>query len=470
TKTFYGFPVLLMPYIGALKAYIFYPIFAVFGVGAVTMRLPDILLAAAGLYLLYRLASGEVGRRLGLAIVLLTGLDASFIMFTRLDNGPVVLDFLLKMLGVFVLLRFVRAQKLWWLAAFWLCMFLGTFNKLNFIWDVNALAGAFVLAYGLLLWRKTSRAQRLWALAISAAGYLLSIGYYLYINKTYHLGSKLGFVGWRVVYNNLVELVQGSWFYHYAFSPAKVGSNNVFWVMVIVIVAGALCLVQAVRRRKDFDARFVRFFMFALAAGVLLLVQIAVTPQATAGWHYFSVYPLFGAAFVLALYLICRVAVPQWRQFGYGVAAAAVFVLCLYQLNVYHQNVAAFNRPPGKVIWSTAIYQLIDYAKAQHTSFVSMDWGTQTQLLGFDPVPGKYIEMFGPLDVSSPEQAAADFQKYATNLPGALYVTHAPGEQLTPTTAQFFALARTHGYHPVLVKTLYDQRLPVFQVYKLQQG
>ncbi|HSW98846.1 MAG TPA: hypothetical protein VLF71_03335, partial [Candidatus Saccharimonadales bacterium] len=25
TKTFYGFPVLLMPYIGALKAYIFYP-------------------------------------------------------------------------------------------------------------------------------------------------------------------------------------------------------------------------------------------------------------------------------------------------------------------------------------------------------------------------------------------------------------------------------------------------------------
>ncbi|HEX7963147.1 MAG TPA: glycosyltransferase family 39 protein, partial [Candidatus Saccharimonadales bacterium] len=465
-----GIPVLLMPYIGALKAYIFYPIFKVFGVSAVSMRLPDILLAAGGLYALYRLASAEVGKRLSLAIVLLTGLDASFIMFTRLDNGPVVLDFLLKMLGMFALLRFVRARKLLWLAGFWLVMLLGTFNKLNFIWDVNALAGAFVVAYGLFMWRKTNRAQRLRALLISIAGYGLNVGYYLYINKTYHLGSKLGFVGWRTIYNNLADLVQGGWFYHYAFAQTSIGSVHVFWIMLIAMAAGVLCLARVVRMRNEFDPRFVRFFVFAAAAGVLLLGQIAITPQATAGWHYFSVYPLFGVTFTLALYLICRVAVPQWRRFAYMATAAAVGLLCVYQLGVYRQYVAAYNRPPGKLIWSTAIYQLTDYAKVHRGPFVSMDWGTQTQLLGFDPVPGKYVEMFGPLLVNDPAQSEFDFQKYIVSEPGALYVTHAAGERIIPdVTTQFFDLAAAHGYRLTLVKTIYDGNRPVFEIYSLQQ-
>src|SRR5258708_2952812 len=37
TKTFHGFPVLLMPYIGALKAYLFFPIFAVFSTSPIIM-------------------------------------------------------------------------------------------------------------------------------------------------------------------------------------------------------------------------------------------------------------------------------------------------------------------------------------------------------------------------------------------------------------------------------------------------
>jgi hypothetical protein len=41
-----NFPVLLMPYIGGLKAYLYYLIFKIFGVSAYTIRLPMIFLSA----------------------------------------------------------------------------------------------------------------------------------------------------------------------------------------------------------------------------------------------------------------------------------------------------------------------------------------------------------------------------------------------------------------------------------------
>src|SRR5262249_11636488 len=49
----FGLPLLVFPYIGALKAWIYTPIFALFGVSPVTIRLPAILISCGTLALGY---------------------------------------------------------------------------------------------------------------------------------------------------------------------------------------------------------------------------------------------------------------------------------------------------------------------------------------------------------------------------------------------------------------------------------
>ena len=53
-KRLFGFPIMLMPYIGALKSWLYFPIFKFFGINFVTIRLPAVLLGALALGLTWR--------------------------------------------------------------------------------------------------------------------------------------------------------------------------------------------------------------------------------------------------------------------------------------------------------------------------------------------------------------------------------------------------------------------------------
>ena len=54
-RSWLGIPLMVFPYIGALKAWIYTPIFALFGVSAVSIRLPVVLISCGTLALGYTL-------------------------------------------------------------------------------------------------------------------------------------------------------------------------------------------------------------------------------------------------------------------------------------------------------------------------------------------------------------------------------------------------------------------------------
>jgi 4-amino-4-deoxy-L-arabinose transferase-like glycosyltransferase len=468
TKTFHGIPVLLMPYIGALKAYLYYPVFALFGVNPISMRLPQILITAGSLFLLYRLLIGQVGRRFSILILALTAFDASFIIFTRLDNGPVVLDLFLKLLGLYCLLRFFNDRRLVWLVAFWASLLAGVFNKLNFIWYVNAFVGASILLYGQRYWRAASRDQRLKTLVVSVVGYVLAVSYYLYITIAYHLGGSLGFVGWKLLYDNFSTLVDGSWFYNYALSSNSLGTRSVFWAIILIITSGAVLAWTHRHEPKKNSLLFLRFYAFIGLFFILLLGQIVMTLKATAGWHYFSLYPFVGILVVLSLKIVAHHTVVACKELQSAAILLVAAAFCSYQLFIYGSYARAYDRAPFNTIWSSAIYQLSDFAKSQRAPFVSLDWGTQTQLLGFDGKPNKYYEVFGPVDLKDPSNP--DFQKYVTDTPNAYYVTHPSAISIFPAVApDFFTLVARHGYQKVQVAAFKDHDQTIFVVYKLQR-
>jgi hypothetical protein len=86
-----NFPVLLMTYMGALKAYIYYPIFKIFGVSVYSIRIPTIIISALALYLLVIAVRDFFNWKIALTTLTLIAIDASFINQTRYDNGPTVI-------------------------------------------------------------------------------------------------------------------------------------------------------------------------------------------------------------------------------------------------------------------------------------------------------------------------------------------------------------------------------------------
>src|SRR5213080_4824423 len=80
-------PLRVFPFIGALKAWIYTPIFRLFGVSALTIRLPVILIAAVTLLIFYHAMREKLG---GIFVWIMT-VDSANLFPSRLDWGPTVL-------------------------------------------------------------------------------------------------------------------------------------------------------------------------------------------------------------------------------------------------------------------------------------------------------------------------------------------------------------------------------------------
>ena len=107
-KRIFGLPVMLMGYIGALKAYLYYPVFQVFGVSPETVRWPVILASLATLVLTYLVARFTFDRLVSALLVLVMSVDPTFMYLTKLDYGPVALMMVLKVSALFFGLRAVE--------------------------------------------------------------------------------------------------------------------------------------------------------------------------------------------------------------------------------------------------------------------------------------------------------------------------------------------------------------------------
>ena len=143
----YGIPVLLMPYIGALKSWIYAPIFAALPMNAWTIRLPAVVIGVAGGSLLVWAVYLFFGRRAAMFAAPLVLLDPSLLMHSRLDWGPTAVMFLTR--GAVI-----AGVALWWRtgtpAGMWLVLAagaLGIFDKLNFLWILAAAVAAVAVVF-----------------------------------------------------------------------------------------------------------------------------------------------------------------------------------------------------------------------------------------------------------------------------------------------------------------------------------
>src|SRR5438128_1741398 len=140
-------PLLVFPYIGALKAWIYAPIFRLFGVSALTIRLPVILIAAVTLLIFYRAMRRNLGAIWAAIVVWIMAVDPANLFPSRLDWGPTVLMHLFQAAILALWFSYRDKPQLWKPALIFVCFGLGFFDKFNFIWLVSAFAIGICLCY-----------------------------------------------------------------------------------------------------------------------------------------------------------------------------------------------------------------------------------------------------------------------------------------------------------------------------------
>ncbi len=454
-----GIPLMVFPYIGALKSWLYDPVFSVFGTSAATIRIPVVVITSGGLLMLYPAVRDLVNRSVAVLVVAVLCFDNSIFWLTRDDVGPSSLEFFFKCAGLLCAARFARSRRARWVVLLLLTLGLGVFNKLNFIWVVNAAAA--VSALVIVRYRRELRTQSR-ALIIWAAGLaVIYTGFSLY-----YFGDHIGSVAAPAVHGPLLTytwpsfelgmraILSGTWFYGYALAPLE--PRNV--VVGIVLAMFAIGTVASVLPRTRCLS------IAALAIATLLIAgQILVTPQATAGWHYVAVYPFVTVVagygvYVLASQLLRRPALVTVALVSVALASVG------YSATLIEKSFRAGAREPTNSAWSPQIYALSSYVQQSRATIFTADWGIFNPLFALHP-DRRYREIEFDLAALTPVYLQAVRVDLADTPGPRLVITHGPAELVFPESRA--NLFRAVGKHLHLVAAFRRGGSPVvFDVYQ----
>jgi hypothetical protein len=452
-------PVFIMPYLGALKAWIYAPIFQLCGVSVLTIRLPAILLAAVTLLVFYRAMRGTLGPLWASTVAWIMAVDPVNLFPSRLDWGPTVLMHLFQAAIIALWFSYREKPKLWKPAIIVVCFGLGFFDKFNFAWFASAFATGIFVCYPDSVKNIWSSLPRFvpWFMVVLAA---IALGTMLYTVRQLLYLPSIGISDVQVRWIGLVGTLSGAVVAGFVFeSPAGI---ICFTPGLLILIGGFLVLTCLALPMSTAQARENRKNgIFCLILAFLIFVQIVITPHAGGAHHYAMIFPLP----LLAFAFLAKSLYSQFRRKNarclagilLAVTAVLVFLANAHNTAVFVSHFQANSHYNPR--WSPAIYSLSDYID-QHgleaKTIICVDWGLYTQLRALAPknVQGRMYDdwvQFKELEKKTqPEQSATLRFIFPEDKTFAL--TFAAPKESSPETRQNF-LASV-ALHPELKSRL----------------
>ena len=475
--------VLIMPYLGALKGWLYMPVLAVAPASAAALRFPVLLLGALTLWLTYCFTRHAFGWQIALAATWLAASDPLFVLTTRLDWGPVVLQRLLLMLGCLLVLRWARQGVAWQLIVGFLVFGIGVFDKATFLFLMLGLALATVCVFPRDLIKGL---RNKWAVPALLAFGIGSLPFWWYPTvRAPEASSTLHFVtesyGYLAKYIMLRASLEGTsvvtWLASENLASDNGGventgggsdSDSAVWLPLgaangrqvqqtwtVPALGFALLLLPLSLRSSH-----AKGVVFSLLFCVLVLGAMFPVQSIGSVHHLVLIYP-FPQIFIAA----AIVAAAQWlgKRFSITKAATAattvfVVVLTLVNLNSLLQQYDVMLRYGGSTGWSEAIYELDDYLESEQPSLVvALQWGVFTQLRFLSEDRLHVVEV--PQPHRSPEDPLDKLEQWIPR-PESLFVLF-DEDQPNPFPQMrevFYQSARRLGYEPRLKRAIADRQ------------
>ena len=447
-------PVMLMTYIGAIKAYIYMPILMLFSPSPLVVRAPTIVLGLITLIITYKLIFRLFGKQTALLAVLLLATDPSYIFSIRMDWGPVALMLFFKMGSLYLFYEYSRTSRLTLLALGAFFLGLGLYDKTNFIWYCFALPVAV-----LPIWQKK------WNILVTVRNIAIFLSFFLlgcWPLVLYNISAHgQTFSGQMQPFENVLQSIQyktqvlagtlsGKDPYSFFNAGDQIGSfflkNNAilgehpFLKMLIstmdfratflpeAFAISILIICLLLYKRGISKMRAILFFCLMF---VLILGQIYISYRATGPHHVIMLYPF--PHIIIAYTVVSLISTGSttknriYKYVGYA-SMYATILLIISQLVVTAKYLQAFIDVGGKGWWSDAIYSLSSYTQQNASpKYMLMDWGFNMQLLLLSHGDIKKEEIaWQLLDESKENQMVDDLYQKVLHEGDLIFVFHTP--------------------------------------------
>ena len=467
-------PLMLLPYLGALKSWIYFPIFARVQPSYLSIRLPALLIGTATIWLFVWILDQVHGKTVAWVGGLLLATDTVYLLTTCFDWGPVALQHLLSLAGLALLLKFWFSGKrstLFW-GFFWFGLAL--WDKALFLWLFSGLAVAAMLVFPRELWSRCTPKN----LGLVAGGLLLGtlplVAYNVVSDfdtfrsnsvSLSQLPSRLHAlrITWdgEILFDYMAHapwapgnvrepegaVQRASRAIHFA-TPVRYQNSMLpaFWVGIALLPL----LWRTAARRP------LLFCLIAFAVGWL---QMAITKDAGLSAHHVTLlWPLPQWFLAVAFVQAAEWRPLRWNHTGAILLAAGMLFLVVENLlltNEYFYQMAAYG--PNKS-WDDAIFRLSEEAGHIQAPHLALDdWGIMNPLITLH-------RNQLPIRLAVDEPARAWQQSELSDV----WIGHTDAYQQIPgVNERMVRLARAAGFDKQMIETVPDRNgRPVFEIFR----
>ncbi len=472
-------PLMVMSYLGGLKAWLYSLWFELWPPSVYTVRLPVVLAGAITAVLFVRILRRTAGRRAAWIGGFLLACDTSFVLLTTFDWGPVALQHLLLLAGLDLLVAFHHAGSLLRLSLAFFLFGLGFWDKAVFAWMFSG-----VLLSGLILFhREVRKLATLRNIAVALLAFLAGASPLILYNVRSR-GSTFGQARLQTTdlsgkARQLRSTLEGSALFGYL-TREDDGRARLDPPGLLERVALSVSDLAGRPRRN--------LMPFALAGSVLLLPLLS--PNARRGalfgliamavaWPQMALVEGAGGS---AHHAVLLWPLPHWivavtvgdlsrrlPRAQEAAAAVATAIIAGSSLLVTNEHLAQFIRHGPGPYWTDAMASLARHLlHMQPGAVVVADWGIvdSLRLLGRGRLP-----LFQAIDLASREELDGEGERafrWLLELPNAVFVGYAQDErEVAPASERLAHHAWRLGYRRNTVAFVSDRHARrVFEIYR----
>ena len=499
-----GVPVMLMPYIGALKAYLYFPIFKIFGVSPASIRFPVICISLVSLMIAYLISRLTFNKFASAMLVLIMAVDPVFISMTKLDYGPIVLMIAFKLLALLFFFKLVTTLSIRYLFLLVVTCVFGLYDKLNFIWFVMALGFASIVLFGGET-KRLYKKYRFWfsLITLSFLALVFWVSAVMILPQLVRTQQSDFSVLERLAYISslYVRTMNGmefySWVTDFQLTFGTVTNYVTIISLFIITIAGFLMFCRKTYPGKiNFVDRVVGCYVTLF---VLIFVQIVLTRKAGGPHHIMMLYPFHHFLAIAAAVSLSRLMngdsqdnqsaiissmcqfvgqpgrqwwTPHGRKLGFGAVVVILGLLVGSEIRVGMSYAEAFSKQTLNPRWSPVIYELADYVNRREVdAIVFVDWGIHNQVFAlsgaktrmkcFDLWPN-----FKGLD--DPSFGTAIYDRFFSGK-RVLALLHDPETEVMPHSRQHFLAFAEYFFRGSKLERVFSsvQGRPIFEAYYL---
>jgi len=430
-------PIMVLPYIGAVRDYLALIPFSIFGPNYYAARILTTLVGAFGIWSMSVLIGNQFGVEVAAIVSWILAINPAYLALTVYDHGGVAEWMLPVAVLSIALAHYLRAHTM--LGAFWLgvAMGFGVWSRANIAWLLGSalLAGAIVLGKRMLIpWRH---------LCVMATGGIIGGAPLLW----YEINSRgATFAFMRSGASESLLSLAAHRFHLLSQTLLYDSEHRRMWTELpmplwqklffssVVVFALSFCLLSAGIRKPGRIAALI--FLFLLAC--MLSSRLNISDH-----HLIALVPI-AALLVVVTAQECSRRWPVARLVAGAIATIYLSAAMYWNLTAAYQ----IRSTGGVGIWSNAIDSVCSQLQKSYPgrSIKVLDWGFQNsffvlsnaKLSSTEIFWGATVERSGSGKVWSDEVAAGD-----------IYVLHSPGLVQFPEAGQGLARALTASALPV---------------------